>query len=102
MKGQADRVILYKRDGRIIGEGSLGSGSIGNGIGPIADDNVLLRVTRHRENIANNRSARTRVDSNGRVANGMIETAIGPALLLDLAALIAGPAVSPEVFGAAA
>ena len=37
-----------------------------------------------------------------RVATGMIETAIGPALLLDLAALIAGPAVSPELFGAAA
>jgi len=37
-----------------------------------------------------------------RVASGMIETAIGPALLLDLAALIAGPARTGERVGAAA
>ncbi|MEQ8826584.1 MAG: chemotaxis protein CheW, partial [Parvibaculum sp.] len=37
-----------------------------------------------------------------RVAIGMIETAIGPALLLDLAALIAGPARAGEPFGAVA
>jgi purine-binding chemotaxis protein CheW len=37
-----------------------------------------------------------------RVASGMIETAIGPALLLDLAALIAGPERPGAHFGAAA
>ncbi|MEE4207319.1 MAG: chemotaxis protein CheW [Erythrobacter sp.] len=37
-----------------------------------------------------------------RVATGMIETGIGPALLLDLPALIAGPASAGEPFGAAA
>ena len=37
-----------------------------------------------------------------RVASGMIETAIGPALLIDLPRLIAGPAGTAEQFGAAA
>lgn len=37
-----------------------------------------------------------------RAAMGMIETAIGPALLLDLAAIIAGPPGAGEAFGAAA
>ena len=37
-----------------------------------------------------------------RVATGMIETAIGPALLIDLKALISGPAHDRDDFGAAA